>query len=391
MFGKKHVESSSGAMTSVANNSQAREFDAVVIHPNMSMLGGGEMLCFLTIASLLEHNQKVGLISDRIEDRELAIEYKLSGAAHAQHLNIRTMQPGFFRTYPQLLRLWKELRLHRRLNTQHIVLTQSLLPGLPSRPESQIVLYVQYPDLSTDESTSRNPVRRAYLSPARVYLEKQLRDIDLILCISNFTKHAIQSLWDHISLPEPIVVYPATLRELEASKTWELRANRVIYIGRFSPFKRHEIIRDLATRNSGIEFWSLGSAIGVYDAYVDRLLHNRPMNYSAITNAPRNLISASLESSKVYVHAAENEHFGIAALEAMTAGCVPLVHDSGGIREIVPRELRWNTLDELEIMCRRLLSDREYWETWHDRVVEVSRQYSPNRCKAELARAILQS
>ena len=47
-----------------------------------------------------------------------------------------------------------------------------------------------------------------------------------------------------------------------------------------------------------------------------------------------------------YVHCAENEHFGITIVEAMAAGCVPIVHDSGGPREIVIDKVgfRWHNL-----------------------------------------------
>jgi glycosyltransferase involved in cell wall biosynthesis len=54
------------------------------------------------------------------------------------------------------------------------------------------------------------------------------------------------------------------------------------------------------------------------------------------------------------------EHFGIATVEAMAAGCVPLVFDGGGQREIVQHGesgFRWRTLDELRDYTLLLMKD----------------------------------
>ena len=39
----------------------------------------------------------------------------------------------------------------------------------------------------------------------------------------------------------------------------------------------------------------------------------------------------------------EGEHFGISIVEAMALGCVPIVHNSGGMKEFVPAKYRYQT------------------------------------------------
>lgn len=59
------------------------------------------------------------------------------------------------------------------------------------------------------------------------------------------------------------------------------------------------------------------------------------------------------------------EHFGIATAEAMAAGCVPVVIDKGGQREIVTHGktgFLWNTLDELRAYTQRLMADPGLWQ-----------------------------
>jgi glycosyltransferase involved in cell wall biosynthesis len=59
----------------------------------------------------------------------------------------------------------------------------------------------------------------------------------------------------------------------------------------------------------------------------------------------------------VFVFPARWEHFGIVTVEAIRAGLLPIVHDSGGQREIVPtKELRFSTVREMVAIVRRAIS-----------------------------------
>ncbi len=75
-------------------------------------------------------------------------------------------------------------------------------------------------------------------------------------------------------------------------------------------------------------------------------------------------------AAKIFVHGAgygepddkpeRAEHFGIVTVEAMAAGCVPIVVNRGGQPEIVRHGIDgfvWNTLDELEQHIRLVASD----------------------------------
>jgi glycosyltransferase involved in cell wall biosynthesis len=154
-------------------------------------------------------------------------------------------------------------------------------------------------------------------------------------------------------------------------------------------FKRHEIIKELAVRNPAVEYCSIGSSNNSYGAYVQSLQHRKPANYRIIANAEYAEIRNYLETSLVYVHAAANEHFGIAILEAMCAGAVPLAHDSGGMREILPMELRWTDISELSRKSNEFLQDENLWNRWHRKVIEIAAEHSPQRFKEQVARETL--
>lgn len=58
------------------------------------------------------------------------------------------------------------------------------------------------------------------------------------------------------------------------------------------------------------------------------------------------------------------EHFGIATVEAMAAGCVPVVINRGGQANIVQHEengFLWNTIDEMLHFTERLAGDPALW------------------------------
>jgi glycosyltransferase involved in cell wall biosynthesis len=85
------------------------------------------------------------------------------------------------------------------------------------------------------------------------------------------------------------------------------------------------------------------------DEYSLRLARDRPSNGKILFDPPRKVYHQSLGEARAYVHLMQGEHFGITIVEAMSAGCVPIVHDSGGPREIVDDRtgFRWQTEEEI--------------------------------------------
>lgn len=90
-----------------------------------------------------------------------------------------------------------------------------------------------------------------------------------------------------------------------------------------------------------------------------------------VANAGRQELKSLYERASVFWHAAGYgedeearpifvEHFGISTVEAMAAGCVPVVINKGGQPEIVEHGTSgfvWDTLDELKAYTARLMED----------------------------------
>ena len=95
-------------------------------------------------------------------------------------------------------------------------------------------------------------------------------------------------------------------------------------------------------------------------AVIGRLCNERIFNYLQILtkklgvsdrvrfypNAPLQQKIELLKKAKIYLHTMEGEHFGISIVEAMAMGCLPIAHDSGGMKEFVPPQYRYETVEE---------------------------------------------
>jgi glycosyltransferase involved in cell wall biosynthesis len=170
----------------------------------------------------------------------------------------------------------------------------------------------------------------------------------------------------------------------------------ILSIGRITPEKQHlELVQTFgAMARAGMGGWSLCCTGGIPDrtetlAYLDevrRAAESLPIRI--LTNPSRADLESSLGSARIYWHAMgygkdetvdpfAMEHFGIATVEAMAWGCVPVVINRGGQPEIVRHGVDgfvWNTLGELEQYTRLLMSDDELW----------AKMSESSRCRAQI-------
>ena len=84
------------------------------------------------------------------------------------------------------------------------------------------------------------------------------------------------------------------------------------------------------------------------------------------------------------------EHFGIATVEAMAAGCVPVVIDKGGQREIVEHGrtgFLWTTVDEMKACTLRLIADDGLWSRMSVAARQQATRFTRGRFVDRLSRA----
>src|SRR6266540_1694231 len=115
--------------------------------------------------------------------------------------------------------------------------------------------------------------------------------------------------------------------------TQKPKKNLVVTVGRAISQKRLELFWRVASLCPKYEFAMLLTQDPGHLEYSKRLSRGSPANGMTIFNPSRETYHEILGEAKVYLHLMEGEHFGITIVEAMSAGCVPVVHDSGGPKE----------------------------------------------------------
>jgi len=208
--------------------------------------------------------------------------------------------------------------------------------------------------------------RGLYGWPLRVHYSRKIMRIGLVLAISEYSKAHFDREWE---VPTTLV-YPAC-NMIQPARS---RNNVVVTAARGVPEKNLELFWEIARQCPNYEFVLLLTLDPRFLEYSRVLQSTAPMNGRVIVNPDREMYQETLARSRIYLHVMRGEHFGITIVESMSAGCVPVVHDSGGPKEIVHGVgLLWRQVDEIP----RLLSvaDASY-ETMSELSIERARTFS---------------
>ena len=200
---------------------------------------------------------------------------------------------------------------------------------------------------------------------------------NFIAANSRFTRSHIQAHYTNYRRRIP-VIYPAVDRVFVKSGPMAVRENAVCSVGRFCHSKNQMGQIQLAERMPKWRFHLIGFSDGNND-YLNHCItyvrKKRLPNVIFHINATRSEKTTIMNQSKFFLHPNINEPFGIATVESVFAGSLPLVHNSGGQKEIVPVEkLRFDVLDEVAEFIQTFGNDNEYLKNIHNILVHHCRK-----------------
>lgn len=216
--------------------------------------------------------------------------------------------------------------------------------------------------------------------------------VNKVVCNSQFTKHFI----DREFKINSVVVYPPVpVRQIKPKS----KENIIFSVGRFSQLTqaKHQDILVEAFRklyDNGITDWRLvlagGSEIGAkeYLTKLRDLSQDYPVTImeSPTFSAIRDLYGIS----KIYWSASgfgvddvneprKVEHFGIAVVEAMAAGCLPIIYGAGGHKETVREGINgflWKDVNELILKTSECISNKTQWKKITGQAKKDCQQFS---------------
>lgn len=220
---------------------------------------------------------------------------------------------------------------------------------------------------------------------------------DAVVTISEFSAEWIRRYWnvDHI-----VVLPPAVAPVARGEKT-----PTILSVGRFfhvrdGNVKQHRLLVDAfrALRERGHAGWRLvlaGMAAPEHGDYVDELRRAcADLPVDIVVNATVDALAALYGQATLYWHAAgmtpdgltgvpsAAEHFGIALVEAMSAGAVPIAPAIGGPTEIITSErsgMLCHQPEELVVATDALIRDPRRLGTLAAGAVARATEFSPVR------------
>ena len=333
-----------------------------VVHHTLSSLGGGEKVFTYLVRALNDRGVVPDVYSSSpASPAELEAVYGVRVEFRLRN-TIRLPRLPVFGIYQRLLMAYISSRIRGRYDV--VVNTTGVFTPVyfRRRQVGRYILYVYNPqvsifgprpawDVAVAEKYERSLFWRLYFKPYKYLMARSIRNIDdaLLVSVSRFTAERVRKYWGK----ESIVVYPPVDVE-KFSRAWDgPHREGVIVIGRYTPEKRYLELLDVARRLRGITFRFVGGAgTPYYRLYYERVRARAEEldleNVELYRDLPLDKLVELVAESKIHVHAMVHEDFGLVVAEAISGGLLPLPHNSGGPREIVPyRELRWSTFDEL--------------------------------------------
>lgn len=230
---------------------------------------------------------------------------------------------------------------------------------------------------------------------------------DLICPISLFVQKWLQLYWGKTG----DVLYPPV--DVDGYDPTREKRKVILSVGRFfsgSHNKKHGAMIDAFRRlcRQGLEGWELhlvgGVAPGkVHADYLERVkIRARGYPIFIHTDLPFPDLKRLYEEASIYWHASgygENEnrnpirfeHFGITTVEAMAAGCVPVVIAKAGQLEVVEHDrsgLLWNDLSELVDCTLRVINQPDLRASLQKGAIAQARVFSEECFKRRLLELI---
>lgn len=110
-----------------------------------------------------------------------------------------------------------------------------------------------------------------------------------------------------------------------------------VFFSRLVPYKRAELVLRLADSFPQTQFTLMGATTRKHRNYISHLRREvaTRANCALIENPDYPTVAATFLKHRFFIFPAIDEHFGMVTAEAIAAGLIPFVHDSGGQIEIV--------------------------------------------------------
>ena len=347
--------------------------------PSEGGIGGSEISVAVLAEALARNNHQIDIVHHKpYLNREVLAAISGTNLADVRLRSVSVEPYSFGDTHNPWSRYKEAINWQRSLSEPYdlfINFTHGFPPFCHARRGALVVLFPFQQPLHSQLLNKRSGsivtiVKSAYHSWE---WKKRLASYHLKSAISQFSRIWTTRRWG----VNCEVIYPPVDTQTEAVA----KKNAILSVGRFTVTGHSKKQREMVTAFSELQTsaspeWEYYSVGGVSDSVEDAEYFGSVMRLTdncrthVLANLERQRLKQLYEQAKIFWHAAGygeadncpelSEHFGISTVEAMSAGCVPVVIDKGGQREIVEHGVSgfvWRTLEELKDYTGRLMRD----------------------------------
>jgi len=367
----------------------------LVIHPFFDIKGGGEVLALRLIQALREGGYEVSLLTTDIDSSELEklFNIRLDGVkVYTESFRLVSFLESI--SHGRLVRLRRLMAVDRLFKDNKDLIEEHdlVMETQTNMPSWVDISYIHFPIVY---GTNREGLLWApYNFIVKQYAKRFNKAIPArILTNSRWTASMIYRAYHII----PDVVYPPVDIEyfLRASENTG-REKMVVTTSRFTPEKRLESILDVASLMPDYTFVLTGSTYRhsklVLDELNDKIRKLGLRNVVIETNLPREKQLEYYARARYYLHPMFTEHFGIAVVEAMASGLIPIVYRDGGawhdVVSGVHDMLGYTSISEAQSIIHTIDGKPGLYEELRRRSIEVAKQFNYERFKNEILRQV---
>lgn len=313
--------------------------------PTINRVGGGELVALNMIHALKKKKHRIIIYSAEKIDNNHIKNFLGDQIRFDEEV---TIGPKIFDPY-SLQCIYPNLARSRLFRLKCDILIDTFSDAV--FPWTDAIYFNQYPRVT---KLPRDGLRGKFCAPYKLFLTNSAKHVEsnkkkLLTCSRFMAEKIEKSTGLHVD-----VLYPPVSDFFKVGDSVFLKNNTVVSVFRISHGKRPETIPQIAKLSSGdFSFIIVGScqtsdelsALKVLQDYIRKFEVDKKVKL--LINVSREKQREVLQKAKVYLHPSlSNEAFGISVAEAMSAGCVPIAPDAGGLKEIVPDQLRYHSLEE---------------------------------------------
>lgn len=331
----------------------------IVLHHSLNRIGGAERVCISTIEALQSVGHNVVLATKEKTDRTMI--YKAFG----KRLKVKEISllpfKSKFRTFGIYQRLLARVISYKFRKNADVVVNTCNVPYVGTD-----VTYLHFPTFAKPliYGKYQKSLWKFYSSPYRIIdkilLEKYIKTTPIILTNSLYTASIIKKNFRR----EAVVVHPPVDTSTFFCPLTIPKFNVVLTVGRFAREKNIEFVAKIARLCKDEKFVIAGSTTSNHKESLEIIKNTkrqRLANLKIMVNVSLKKLRELYTKAKIYLHTMVGEHFGISLVEAMSAGCILVVHKSGGPWIDIVQKGKWGfgyeTVEEAATHINRLMHE----------------------------------